>query len=67
MFPSKIIKIVRINIKIVGIASEEVIVEMLKMKMFTCSTLWPFPINRKQLKSFEYVLINSLMRIFRTK
>ena len=53
--------------KIGGIASEEVIVEMLKMKMFTCSTVWPFPIKRKQLKSFEYVLINSLMRIFRTK
>ena len=55
--------------KIGGIASEEVIVEMLKMK---CLPVLLYgidvcPINRKQLKSFEYVLTSSLMRIFRTK
>ena len=55
--------------KIGDTASEEVILEMLKMK---CLPVLLYgtdvcPVNKKQLKSLEYVLTSSLMKIFRTK
>ena len=56
--------------KVAGVASEEVTVDLLKLKMSACAVIRSIeacPISNKHIKSLDFVLNGCFRKIFRTR